>query len=92
MASSPRHSSEVRDVDAPSPDVPHSNASRTAPSSDGSDDEAGRKTLASAASVINVNDDSSDEEPVAEEKETDKAERGTISSRKSIGKMYILTC
>jgi hypothetical protein len=89
MASSPRQSEEideVRDENAPSPNVPRSNVSRFAPSSDGSDDEghvvANRKTPAS--SVIDVDDDSSREEPVAEE--TDKEERGIISSRKSIGK------
>ena len=57
-----------------------------APSSDGSDDEgrvvANRRTPAS--SVIDVDDDSSRKEPVAEE--TDKEERGIVSSRKSIGK------
>ena len=90
MASSPRHSEEmdeVQDDNTPSPNAPHSSASQIAPFLNGSDDEghvvASRKTPAS--SVIDVNDDSSGEEPVAEE--TDRDERGIISSRKSIGKM-----
>ena len=90
MASSPRHleeMDEVQDDNAPSPNAPCSSASQIAPSLNGSDDEgrvvASRKTPAS--SVIDVNDDSSGEEPVAEE--TDRDERSIISSRKSIGKM-----
>ena len=80
---------EVQDDNAPSHNAPRSSASQIAPSLNGSDDEghvvASRKTLAS--SVIDVNDDSSGEEPVAEETDRDERGHGIILSRKSIGKM-----
>jgi hypothetical protein len=87
--STPRRSVEIEEVEEEgrhSGNVSPSNASRTVESTDRSDDEEGRK----AARAIDIDNDSSDEEPVA--KETDEAERGMILSRESIrlGNMLIL--
>jgi hypothetical protein len=75
---------EEEDADAHSRNVSPVNASRIVESSDGNDNNEGGRRAARALSVINVNDDSSDEELVA--KETDEAERGRIPSYESIGK------
>lgn len=89
--SSPRRSvsiEEVDDADARSSNVPPSHASRVVESSDGSNVEGNgavrRKRQMRASSVINLNNGSSDEEPVGNE--TAEAERGMNLRHKSIGK------
>ena len=70
---------EVEDEDHHSCNVSPSNASQLIESADGSeDDDIGivSGTRARALSVININNDSSEE--VSEVEETDKAERGMI--------------
>jgi len=93
-ASTQRSSVEVENVDDEGHhprNVSPVNASRILESSDGSDDEGpeGNRKAAKALSIININDNSSDEEPVP--KESDKAERGMIQSHQSIGNMLMLT-
>ena len=79
-ASSQRRSveiEEVEDEDYRSRNVSPLNASRVIESSDGSDGgEVGVGKRARASSVIDIDNNSSEEVPVAEE--TDEAERGKI--------------
>ena len=80
---------DIEDKGARASSVPPLNASRVVGSSYGSDDDSrevagrkSRKARAGASSVIDIDDNSSDDKPAP--KESDEAERGMILSRKSI--------
>lgn len=76
------NSMEIEYKNPRSSNVPHLNRSEVVESGDEGDVVAGGKGQAKASSVINVNDNSSDEKPAV--KESEDAEHGTILSHKSI--------